>query len=155
MVITSQSIHGECIARLIQRFGYGAVRGSASKGGAGAIIEMIRLMRRRQSTAFTIDGPKGPRHVAKMGAVLLAKKTGNPMLPFTITPSRAWSLKSWDSFSIPKPFTSARVEIGQPIFVAPDANEAEMETRRCELQDSLNELDRRGQEWRRSVAKKG
>jgi lysophospholipid acyltransferase (LPLAT)-like uncharacterized protein len=153
VVMTSQSIHGDAIARLIQRFGYGAARGSTSKGGAGAIIEMIRLMRKGHPAAFTIDGPKGPRHVAKMGAVLLAKKSGNPMLPFTVTPSRSWSLKSWDSFAIPKPFTSARVEIGEPIYVAPDADEAEMESRRCELQEALIELNRRGEEWRGRVRK--
>src|SRR5882724_13227978 len=85
VVMTSRSFDGEYIARFIQRFGYGAVRGSSTRGATGAIVEMIRLMRAGCPTAFTIDGPKGPRYVAKMGAVLLAKKTGNPILPFTIT----------------------------------------------------------------------
>src|SRR5688500_19433593 len=76
--MTSRSFDGEYIARFIQRFGYGAVRGSSTRGGVGAIVEMVRLMRAGLPTAFTIDGPKGPRYVAKMGAVLLAKKTGQP-----------------------------------------------------------------------------
>jgi lysophospholipid acyltransferase (LPLAT)-like uncharacterized protein len=90
-----------------------------------------------------------------MGAVLLAKKTGNPILPFTVTPARSWSLtKSWDAFVIPKPFTRARLEIAQPIFVRSDADESEMEARRCELQDSLDALEKRGQEWRAGLSKR-
>src|SRR5438876_6990561 len=69
VVLTSQSFDGEYIARFIQRFGYGAVRGSSTRGAVGALVEMVRLMRARCPTAFTIDGPKGPRYVAKMGAV--------------------------------------------------------------------------------------
>src|SRR5215203_6748769 len=70
VVMTSRSFDGEYIARFIRRFGYGAVRGSSTRGGVGAIIEMARLMRAGCTTAFTIDGPKSPRYVAKMGAVL-------------------------------------------------------------------------------------
>ena len=81
VVMTSQSFDGEYIARFIQRFGYGAARGSSTRGAVGAIIEMTRLMRAGCPTAFTIDGPKGPRYVAKMGAVLLAKKTDNRSCP--------------------------------------------------------------------------
>jgi lysophospholipid acyltransferase (LPLAT)-like uncharacterized protein len=149
VVMTSQSFDGEYIARFIQRFGYGAVRGSSTRGSVGAVIEMIRLMRLGHTTAFTIDGPKGPRHVAKMGAVLLAKKTGHPVLPFTVTPASYWSLtRSWDAMRIPKPFTAARVEIAAPIFVPPDANEAVLEDRRDELQEALDKLEHRGQQWR-------
>src|SRR5467141_491918 len=142
VVMTSRSFDGEYIARFIQRFGYGAARGSSSRGATGAIVEMIRLMRAGCPTAFTIDGPKGPRYVAKMGAVLLAKKTGNPMLPFTITAERFWEVKkSWDGFQVPKPFTRARVEIAAPIFVRSDADETELNTKRDELQRALEELD--------------
>src|SRR5213594_3667700 len=111
VVMTSRSFDGEYIARFIQRFGYGAARGSSTRGATGAIVEMIRLMRTGCPTAFTIDGPKGPRYVAKMGAVLLAKKTGNPILPFTITPVSFWEARSWDRFQVPKPFTRVRVDI--------------------------------------------
>src|SRR5215212_8878475 len=82
VVITSQSFDGEYIARFIQRFGYGAVRGSSTRGGVAALVEMIRLMRENLPMGFTIDGPKGPKYVAKIGACLLAKKTGNPLMPF-------------------------------------------------------------------------
>jgi lysophospholipid acyltransferase (LPLAT)-like uncharacterized protein len=148
VVMTSQSFDGEYIARFIQRFGYGAARGSSTRGGVGAVVEMVRLMRAGCPTAFTIDGPKGPRYVAKMGAVLLAKKTGNPILPFTITPSRFWEVKSWDAFQVPKPFSRARVLIAPPIYVPADADDAMLNERRDELQRALDDLNRRGDEWR-------
>src|SRR2546425_10992524 len=72
VVMTSRSFDGEYIARFIQRFGYGAARGSSTRGGTGGLVGMVRLMRARCPTAFTLDGPQGPRYVAKMGAVLLA-----------------------------------------------------------------------------------
>jgi lysophospholipid acyltransferase (LPLAT)-like uncharacterized protein len=148
VVMTSQSFDGEYIARFIQRFGYGAARGSSTRGGVGAVVEMVRLMRARCPTAFTIDGPKGPRYVAKMGAVLLAKKTGNPILPFTITSKRFWEVKSWDAFQVPKPFTRALVSIAAPIFVPADADEETLNIKRDELQRALDELSMRGDQWR-------
>lgn len=148
VVMTSQSFDGEYIARFIQRFGYGAARGSSTRGGVGAVVEMVRLMRQGCPTAFTIDGPKGPRYVAKMGAVLLAKKTGAPVLPFTVTAARFWSAKSWDAFQIPKPFTRALVSIAPPIYVAADADAEALDEQRDRLQAALDELNRRGAEWR-------
>jgi lysophospholipid acyltransferase (LPLAT)-like uncharacterized protein len=151
VVMTSQSFDGEYIARFIQRFGYGAARGSSTRGGVGAVVEMVRLMRAGCPTAFTIDGPRGPRYVAKMGAVLLAKKTGNPILPFTITPARFWQAKSWDAFQVPKPFTRALTLIAPPIFVPADADEETLNARHAELQSALDDLTRRGDEWRASL----
>jgi lysophospholipid acyltransferase (LPLAT)-like uncharacterized protein len=144
VVMTSQSFDGEYIARFIQRFGYGAARGSSTRGAVGAIIEMTRLVRAGCPTAFTIDGPKGPRYVAKMGAVLLAKKTGQPILPFTIN-ARHWEAKrSWDRFQVPLPFSRARVEIAPPIFVPADTGDEGVEAKRDELQSSLDEINRLG-----------
>jgi lysophospholipid acyltransferase (LPLAT)-like uncharacterized protein len=147
VVMTSQSFDGEYIARFIQRFGYGAARGSSTRGAVGAIIEMARLMRAGSPTAFTIDGPKGPRYIAKMGAVLLAKKTGQPILPFTIT-ARHWQTKrSWDGFQVPLPFSRARVNIAPPMYVPADADESSLAAKREELQAALDEINLRGKEW--------
>jgi lysophospholipid acyltransferase (LPLAT)-like uncharacterized protein len=149
VVMTSRSFDGEYIARFIQRFGYGAARGSSTRGAVGALVEMVKLMHAGSPAAFTIDGPKGPRYVAKMGAVLLAKKTGNPILPFTVSPAQFWSVsKSWDQSQVPKPFTRALVIIAPPIFVAPDAGEAELEARRAELQTALDRINEQGDAWR-------
>ncbi len=141
VVMTSQSFDGEYIARFIQRFGYGAARGSSSRGGVGALVEMVKLMRAGRPAAFTIDGPRGPRHEAKMGAVLLAKKTGSPILPFAINAARYYAAPSWDRFQIPMPFTRARVLIAPPIYVPADADEATLNAKRDELQRALDEIN--------------
>ena len=151
VVMTSRSFDGEYIARFIQRFGYGAARGSSTRGGVGAIVEMARLMRAGCTTAFTIDGPKGPRYVAKMGAVLLAKKTGHPILPVTMALARFWTLPNWDMFQIPKPFTKARVYVAPPICVPADADETTLSLKRDELQLALDKLSFQGEEWRQSL----
>jgi len=148
VVITSQSFDGEYIARFIQRFGYGAARGSSTRGGVGALARMIRLMKKGLPTGFTVDGPKGPKYVAKTGAVLLAKKTGNPLMPFVVETEKFWTIKSWDRLHIPKPFTRARVFIAEPIYVAPDAPDAEIENKRLELQMKLDAAVKLGKQWR-------
>ena len=140
VVMTSQSFDGEYIARFIQRFGYGAARGSSTRGGIGALVEMVRLVRAGRPAGFMIDGPKGPRYVAKMGALLLAKKTGQPVLPFTVNSSRYYEVSSWDGFQIPAPFARARVLIAPPIYVPPDADEQLLEAKREELQRALDQL---------------
>ncbi|HLE61904.1 MAG TPA: lysophospholipid acyltransferase family protein [Pyrinomonadaceae bacterium] len=150
VVMTSQSFDGEYIARFIKRFGFGTARGSSTRGGPGALVQMARLMRAGYPAAFTIDGPKGPRYVAKMGAVLLAKKSGEPILPFTITARRYWQANSWDRFQVPLPFTTARVDIAAPIYVPADADEAVLSAKHDELQAALDELNRRGEKWHRS-----
>ncbi len=141
VVMTSQSFDGEYIARFIQRFGYGASRGSSSRGAVGALVEMVKLMRQGRAAAFTIDGPRGPRYVAKMGAALLAKKTGAPVLPFSINADRYYSAPSWDAFQVPYPFTRARVRLAPPIYVPADADEATLEAKRDELQRALDSLN--------------
>ena len=152
VVITSQSLDGEYIARFIQRFGYGAVRGSSTRGGIGALVEMIRLSKKGLPMGFSIDGPKGPNYVAKSGACLLAKKTGNPIMPFSVETEKYWEVKSWDRLQIPKPFSRAKVFIAEPIYVAGDADENEIENKRNELQGKLDELVKLGEQWRESIS---
>ncbi len=147
VVLTSKSFDGEYIARFIQRLGYGAVRGSSTRGAVGAVVEMVRLMREGCTAAFTVDGPTGPPYVAKMGPVLLAKKTGQPIMPIAITTQRAWKAPTWDSFQIPVPFTRARVYVASPIYVAADADDDALMAKRDELQHALDELNRRGDQW--------
>ncbi len=151
-VMTSQSFDGEYIARFVQRFGNGAARGSSTRGATGAFIEMARLMRAGCPTAFTIDGPKGPRYVAKMGSVLLAKKTGHPILPFTIAAKNFWAIRStWDQTQVPRPFTRARVFIAPPIFISAETDDEALEQKRAELQIALDSLEQRGEQWRLSL----
>jgi lysophospholipid acyltransferase (LPLAT)-like uncharacterized protein len=140
VIMTSQSFDGEYIARFIQRLGYGAVRGSSTRGGVGALVELTRLVRRGCPAGFSIDGPRGPRHVAKMGAVLLAKKTGQPVLPFGVNAERFWTLKSWDRMQVPKPFSRVRVRFAPPVLVPVDADEETLNAKREELQRALEEV---------------
>jgi lysophospholipid acyltransferase (LPLAT)-like uncharacterized protein len=140
VIMTSQSFDGEYIARFIQRMGFGAVRGSSTRGGVGALVELTRLVRKGCPAGFSIDGPRGPRHVAKMGAVLLAKKTGQPVLPFGVNAERFWTLKSWDRMQVPKPFSRVTVRFAPPIHVAPDADEETLNAGRDELQSALEEV---------------
>jgi lysophospholipid acyltransferase (LPLAT)-like uncharacterized protein len=140
VVMTSRSFDGEYIARFIRRFGYGAARGSSSRGAVSALAEMIRLARAGCPTGFSIDGPRGPRRVAKMGAVQLAKKTGCPVLPFTLTPAHYYAAPSWDRLQIPLPFTRVRVRIAPPIHVPADADDLALAAKRDELQRALDSL---------------
>ena len=140
VIMTSRSFDGEYIARFIQRLGYGAVRGSSTRGGVGALVELTRLVRRGCPAGFSIDGPRGPRHVAKMGAVLLAKKTGQAVLPFGVNAERFWTLKSWDRMQIPKPFSRVRVRFAPPIRVPAGADEETLNAKRDELQRALEEV---------------
>lgn len=149
-VITSQSKDGEYIARFIQKLGYGAIRGSSTRGGVGALVEMIKAMRSGLPAGFTVDGPKGPRYAAKPGPVMLAKKTGNPIMPFIVECRRYFTIGSWDRMQIPVPFTKARVIIGTPIYVDPRADDGEIENTREALQRSLEELTAAGEVWRTS-----
>ncbi len=151
VVMSSQSLDGEYIARFIKRLGYGTVRGSSTRGGVGALVEMIRLMRIGVPMAFAIDGPKGPRYTAKTGAVLLAKKTGNPIMPFVVEARNYWTVKSWDYLQVPVPFTKTKVIIATPIYVPPDADDIVIEVKLAELQRSLDELVVIGETWRIST----
>jgi lysophospholipid acyltransferase (LPLAT)-like uncharacterized protein len=151
VVMASQSFDGEYIARFVQRLGYGAIRGSSSRGGAKALIGMIRAMRKGLPTVFTVDGPRGPRYEVKAGSVILAKKMGNPILPFVIEPKQFWTVNSWDKMQIPKPFTRALTIIGEPIYVDAEADDTEVELKLAELQNSLDGLVKQGTEWRKTV----
>ncbi len=149
LVLSSSSFDSEYTARCIQRFGFGVIKGSSTRGGTQALVGMIRGMRAGYATAFTLDGPKGPRYVAKSGPVLLAKKSECPMVPFVLEPNSFWTINSWDKLQIPKPFTKVQIFVGDPIYVGSDARNEVLEQKRMELQRSLDELVLRGDEWRR------
>jgi lysophospholipid acyltransferase (LPLAT)-like uncharacterized protein len=154
VVMTSQNRDGEYIARVIRRFGYGAARGSSSRGGRRALVEMIHEMRRNNDVAFTIDGPRGPRYEAKPGAVWIAAKTGNAIFPFHISPERKWTLNSWDHFQIPRPFSRVLVLMAPPIYVSAEATPQQMDEAQRELQNSLMYLLERGDShWARQACK--
>jgi lysophospholipid acyltransferase (LPLAT)-like uncharacterized protein len=142
VVITSENYDGEWIARIIQKFGYGTARGSSSRGGPKALLQLVRDVRSK-GVAFTLDGPRGPAEQAQPGAVWLAKATGNPLLPFHTEAASSWTLRSWDRTQIPKPFTTVAMAIGEPLHVPRDAGEQALDEWRVRLQESLTACKRR------------
>ena len=136
-VMTSRSFDGEYIARIIQKLGFIAVRGSSSRGAVGALFGMRERLEQGHAAVFTIDGPRGPRYVAKPGPVLLAKKTGVPISCFYVAVERAWILNSWDQMIIPKPFSRAVIYASSPITVPADASEEQMAALHQQMQETL------------------
>ena len=108
-VLISEHRDGEIIARIAEGFGFTPVRGSNSRGSSRALMGLVRVVQSGRSAAVTPDGPRGPARVFAPGAVIAAQRTGVPIIPIRVSASRAWRLKSWDRFLIPKPF--ARVDI--------------------------------------------
>lgn len=113
-VLTSRSYDGEYIARIIERLGFRPIRGSSSRGAVQALRELQKELQAGEFVAFTIDGPRGPRYVAKPGPIQLARTTGAPIFAFYVAVERAWILNTWDAFMIPKPFSRVHCNIRGP-----------------------------------------
>jgi lysophospholipid acyltransferase (LPLAT)-like uncharacterized protein len=143
VVITSENFDGEWIAGIIERFGYGTARGSTSRGGGKALLQLTRDLAAGKPAGFTVDGPRGPAEVAQPGAVWLAKATGHPVLPFHLEADRHWTLKSWDRTQIPKPFATVAISMGEPFDVPADADAAGIESARQLLEGRLRALEPR------------
>jgi lysophospholipid acyltransferase (LPLAT)-like uncharacterized protein len=143
VVITSENFDGEWIARIIERFGYGTARGSTSHGARRAMLQLVKDMKAGLPAGFTLDGPRGPAHVAQPGAVWLASATGNPLLPFHLEASAHWSLRSWDRTQIPKPFSTVALVVGEPMDVERSASVETLERVRVELERRLCLLEDR------------
>jgi lysophospholipid acyltransferase (LPLAT)-like uncharacterized protein len=139
-VLTSLSRDGEYIARVIRRFGFAPVRGSSSRGGQRGLREMEAMVKAGGAVAFTIDGPRGPRYVAKKGPVLLARLTGIPITAFYVAVEKRWVLKTWDAMVIPKPFSRAYVRVAKYIHVASDADDAALDRHFAEMQATLERV---------------
>jgi lysophospholipid acyltransferase (LPLAT)-like uncharacterized protein len=136
-VMSSDSFDGEYTGRIMQKFGFVKVRGSSSKGAIRAMLGMRRALEQGYTVAFTIDGPKGPRYVAKPGPVTLSRSTGAPMVVFHIAIDRAWTLKTWDGCMIPKPFSRAFVRVSRAIAVPPEGDQDQYHR---ELQSALDRV---------------
>ena len=143
VVITSENFDGEWIARIIERFGYGTARGSTSHGARRAMLQLVKDMKAGLPAGFTLDGPRGPAHVAQPGAVWLASATGNPLLPFHLEASAHWSLRSWDRTQIPKPFSTVALVVGEPMDVERSTSAETLERVRIELERRLRLLEGR------------
>lgn len=137
-VLVSQHRDGELIARVLLGFGYDVARGSTTRGGSRALMEMIRKARPRTAFAFTPDGPRGPKSKVQPGVLLLAQRSGFPIVPVAggAAPRKVFS--SWDGFVLPMPFSKASVVYGEPLFVDRQLSEESMESLGTELERRLN-----------------
>ena len=142
-VMTSRSFDGEYIARIIDRFGFIPVRGSSSRGALGALRGMQRALEAGYKVAFTIDGPRGPRFVAKPGPVLLSRNSGIDIVAFYVAPERAWVLNTWDKLIVPKPFSRLHVVWSSPVKVPPGAD---LHRVLSEMQSALERVQKRAEE---------
>jgi lysophospholipid acyltransferase (LPLAT)-like uncharacterized protein len=133
-VLSSVSFDGEYTARIISRFGYVPIKGSSTRGGVRAFLASRKRLRRGLTVAATTDGPRGPLYVAKPGPVLLASKSGVPLVAFHIALENPWVLNSWDKLMIPRPFSHAMLCMSRMIVVPPTADEAQLDRLHGELQ---------------------
>jgi lysophospholipid acyltransferase (LPLAT)-like uncharacterized protein len=156
VIMNSTNFDGRWAERVILNFGYGTAHGSSTRGGLRGLIEMARRMEEGRDTAFTIDGPRGPRFVAKQGPVMLARRSGYAIYPFHVVYEHAKTLeKAWDHFKLPRPFTRVLIAFAPPIVVAPDADRATMEAKHAEMQATLDRAREFGESWfRLSAAEK-
>ncbi len=138
--MVSRSFDGEYIARIIEKLGFVAVRGSSSRGGAPALLGMRSHLEKDLPVAFTIDGPRGPKYVAKPGPVLLSRASALPMAAFYVAIDEAWVLNTWDRFVIPKPFSKALVRVSSKMRVPPYADDGQMADFHRQLQSALERV---------------
>ncbi|MGH7494366.1 MAG: lysophospholipid acyltransferase family protein [bacterium] len=139
--MVSEHADGEMIAQTLHRLGYLTVRGSSTRGGTRAMIAMIRTLKGGGVGAIMPDGPKGPRHVFKPGALVIAQRAQAYLLPFTFASTRAWVLKSWDHFTIPKPFSKSVAYYGEPIAVPAVLTEEEFASIRKTVEQKMLDLE--------------
>jgi lysophospholipid acyltransferase (LPLAT)-like uncharacterized protein len=140
-VMSSNSYDGEYMGRIIHKFGFVAVKGSSSRNAVRALLGLRRALDQGWTVAFTLDGPRGPRHKVKPGPVALGRSSGVPLAMFHMAVDKGWVLNTWDRLVIPMPFSRVLMRIGKMIHVPPDAPDEELDRYQGELQASLDRVE--------------
>jgi len=135
IVMISQSSDGELIASLASRLGLVPVRGSSTRGGREALMAILRAIKKNPGVIHIVDGPTGPKGVVKAGLTAMAQVTGAPIFPVIISAEKAWVMRSWDRFLVPKPFSTVTIRWGEP-FVVPRG------TRSDQLEEFRKQVER-------------
>ena len=138
--LISASRDGNILADLVRRFGFDVVRGSSSRQGATAVLQLADVLASGRDVVITPDGPRGPAYQIGPGLAFLSQKSGVPVLPINMEYSSYWRLKNWDRFILPRPFSTVRIIVGQPHYVSPTASDQEFETERLRLQNAMLEI---------------
>ena len=136
-ILISQSFDGELITRILELFGFHAVRGSSSRGAREGLLGLKEVIGTGTPAIFTADGPRGPIHRTKMGPIKLAQLTGAPIGCFHLEPEHAWTMRSWDRFLVPRPFTRIVVSWGEWTRVPSDLASEDFEPKREQLNASI------------------
>ena len=138
IIPASESRDGDIQAGILRRFGFEVVRGSSKRKGDRALLGMLQGLRKGKTVAMAVDGPRGPLHEVKPGILYLAGKLNKPIVPAAISAKRHWIIKkSWDQYMLPVPFTRAVIVFGEPVVVD-GTSEAELESKRQDLENSLH-----------------
>lgn len=149
-IVVMNTVHfdGQWTRRVIERLGFGTVQGSSTRGGIEALAAMGQRIEQGHHVAFTIDGPRGPRYVAKPGAVILARRTGAPVSAFHIAVKRGITFKkAWDLFRLPFPLSRAVVFIAPPVRVPTDADNDTVRQKQSEVQAALDRARDAAESW--------
>jgi hypothetical protein len=148
IVLNTVNFDGQWTRRVIERLGFGTAQGSSSRGAIEGLTIMASRLEEGKHVALTIDGPRGPRYVAKPGAVILARRTGCPVSAFHVSLQRAHTFKkSWDLFQIPYPFSRAVMFVAPPIRVPLDADSDTIHQKQKEIQAALERVRDVAESW--------
>jgi lysophospholipid acyltransferase (LPLAT)-like uncharacterized protein len=148
VIMNTTAFDGQWTRKVIEWLGFGTAQGSSSRGGLRGLAVMAKRLGEGVDCGFTIDGPRGPRYVAKPGPVILARKTGCPVMVFHIGVDRGITFeKTWDLFLLPKPFARAVILFAPPIYVPPDANPEALEAKHAEMQRELERVRDIAESW--------
>ena len=148
VVMNTTNFDGQWTRRVIERLGFGTAQGSSSRGGLKGLVVMARRLEEGHDVAFTIDGPRGPRYIAKPGPVMLARKTGCPVVVFHVGVDRGKTIeKTWDHFLLPKLFARTVMLFAPPIYVAADASAEDLEAKHAEMQKELERVRDIAESW--------
>ncbi|CAN2041673.1 Kdo2-lipid IVA 3' secondary acyltransferase [Candidatus Magnetomoraceae bacterium gMMP-15] len=140
-ILVSPSDDGEIIARILQRQGHETIRGSTTRGGLRAMSKLIKILKKSVCPAGIVpDGPQGPQFKVQSGVIILAKKTGYPIIPISYSAKKMKVFSSWDQFILPMPFTDCLVIYGKPVYVSEDADKIGEEECRKILENELNRI---------------
>jgi lysophospholipid acyltransferase (LPLAT)-like uncharacterized protein len=148
VVMNTTAFDGQWTRKVIEWLGFGTAQGSSSRGGLRGLAVMARRLEEGVDCAFTIDGPRGPRYVAKPGPVMLARKTGCPVMVFHIGVDRGKTFtKTWDHFLLPMPFARTVILFARPIYVPADADQRVLEAKHTEMQRELERVRDIAEAW--------
>ena len=148
VILNTTAFDGQWTRKVIEWLGFGTAQGSSSRGGLRGLAVMAQRLEQGLDVGFTIDGPRGPRYVAKPGPVMLARRTGCPVLVFHVGVDRGITFeKTWDHFLLPKPFARTVILFAPPIYVPQDAGRAMLEAKHAEMQRALERVRDIAESW--------